>query len=66
MDLKKLHNLFEWPVMVMFIAGVVTAALDVTIGAFAPIIWFMMSLWFLLMIICFEATQIREHLEKGK
>jgi hypothetical protein len=52
--------------MIMFIVGVVTAAFDVTLGGFTPVIWFLISLWSLLMIICFEATQIREYLEKEK
>jgi hypothetical protein len=64
MSLKKLHELFEWPVMIFFFIGVVTAALKVTLGGFTPLIWFLISLWFLVMIICFEATMIREHLDK--
>ena len=66
MNLKKLHELFEWPAMIMFIVGVVTAGFNVTLSGFTPVIWFLISLWSLLMIICFEATQIREYLEKEK
>ena len=66
MNLKTLHDLFEWPVMITFMIGVVTAAFDVTLGGFTPVIWFLISLWTLIMIICFEATQIREYLEKEK
>ena len=66
MDLKKLHDILEWPVMIMFFAGIVTAALDITLGGFTPLIWFLISLWFLIMIICFEATMIRESLEKKR
>jgi hypothetical protein len=64
MDLRKLHDIFEWPVLIFFFTGVVTAILNLTLGGFTPLIWFLMSLFFLVMIICFETTMIREHLEK--
>jgi len=66
MSLKKLHDLFEWPVMILFFVGIITAAFDIKIGGFTPVSWFLVSLWFLLMIVCFEATMIREHLEKER
>lgn len=66
MNLKKWRDLFEWPVMIFLIVGIVTAALDVKIGGFTPIIWFLISFWSLLIIICMEVTMIREFLEKLK
>lgn len=64
MNLEKLHDIFEYPVIIFFIVGIVTAALDLTLAGFTPLIWFMISLWFLVMIICFEVTIVREYLKK--
>ena len=66
MTLKKWRELFEWPVMIFLIVGIVTTALDVKIGSFTPIIWFLISFWFLLIVICMEVTMIHEFLEKLK
>ena len=66
MSYKTLRTLLEWIVMVLLIAGVGTATLNVTLGGFTPIIWILISIWALLMIVCTEATQIRESLEKKK
>jgi hypothetical protein len=54
----------EWLVSIMFIVGVVTAALNATFAGFTPIIWFLISGLALILIICAEVTQIREFLEK--
>jgi len=64
MNYKTLRNLLEWLVSIMFIAGVVTAALNVTLGGFTPLVWFQIALLAILIIICTEVTQIREFLEK--
>jgi len=66
MNIKKWRDLFEWPVMIFLIVGILTAALDVKIGGFIPIIWFLLSFWFLLIIICMEVSMIRMFLEKSK
>lgn len=63
MNLKKIRDLLEWPVMIFFLVGIITTALNVTIAGFTPMIWFVLSLWFLIMIICMEISMIREHLE---
>lgn len=63
MDLKKIRNLLEWPVMIFFLVGILTAALNLTIAGFSPIVWFVISLWSLILIICMETSMIREHLE---
>ena len=44
MSLEKLHDILEWPFMVFFFVGVITAALNVTWGGFTPLIWFMVAL----------------------
>jgi len=64
MDLKKIRDLLEWPVMIFFLVGIVTAALNLTIAGFTPIVWFVISLWSLIMIICMETSMIRRNLEK--
>lgn len=64
MDLRKIRDYLEWPVMIFFLAGIVTAALKLTIAGFTPAIWFIISLWSLFMIICMETTMIRIELEK--
>ena len=66
MSYKTLRTLLEWIVMVLLIAGVGTATLNVTLGGFTPIIWILISIWALFMIVCTEVTQIRESLEKKK
>lgn len=64
MSYKTLRNILEWLVMIMLIAGIVTAVLNITLAGFTPIIWLVISLWALVMIICTEVTQIRETFEK--
>lgn len=64
MSLKKLRDLLEWPVMIFLIVGIVTAIFNVTIRGFSPVVWFLISFWFLLIIICMEVSMIREHLER--
>jgi len=66
MNLKKWRDLFEWPVMIFLIVGIVTAALDVEIAGFTPVIWLLISFWFLFIIICMEVSMIRQFLEKSK
>jgi len=60
------HNILEWVAMVPFIIGIITAALDVTLGGFTPIIWFVLSFGFILIIICMEVSMIRTFLETRK
>lgn len=66
MNLEKLHDIWEWPVIIFFLVGIVTAIFKISIAGFTPVIWFLISLWFLIMIICFEATLIRENLMRKK
>ncbi len=60
------HNILEWPAMALLIVGIVTAALDITIGGFTPTIWFVLSFGLILVIICMEVSMIRAFLESRK
>lgn len=60
------HEILEWPLIIFFFVGIVTAALDVSIGGFSPILWFVLSFWFILVIICMEVSMIRANLDRKK
>ena len=60
------HNVLEWPVIIFLFIGIITAALNVTISGFSPIMWFLLSFWFVLVIICMEVTMMRAGLERKK
>ena len=64
MSYKTLRNILEWWVGIFFIVGVITAALNLTLAGFTPIIWFLIVGLALLMIICTEVTQLREFFVK--
>ena len=48
------------------IAGIVTAALDVTFGGFAPIFWFLLAIFSFIIVICTEIVILRKSLESKK
>ncbi len=60
------HEILEWIFMALLLVGIVTAALDVTVGGFTPIIWFVLSVGVILVIICMEVSMIRAFLESRK
>ena len=60
------EDAFRWLVGIFMIVGIVTAALDLSFGGFAPIYWFWLSLLFLLMVICHEAYRIATIIENKK
>ena len=60
------HNILEWPAMALLIVGIVTAALDIKLGGFTPIMWFVLSFGLILIIICMEVSMIRAFLESRK
>jgi len=62
----KYHNLLEIPVLIFLFAGIITASLNMTIGGFTPVIWFLLSFWCVLVIICMEVTMSRAALERKK
>ncbi len=60
------HNILEWPALALLIVGIVTAALDITLGGSTPIIWLVLSFGLILIIICMEVSMIRAFLESRK
>ena len=62
MSYKTVRDIAEWVFVVLFVVGVVTAALNATIAGFTPTVWFLMALTALLLIVCTEASRIREFL----
>ena len=60
------RNILEPIIMVLMIVGIVTAALNVSFGGFAPIFWFVWAFGWALIIICMEVTMIRAFLESKK
>ena len=60
------HEILEWPAMAFLIVGIVTAALDVNIAGFTPIIWLVLSFGLILIITCMELSMIRAFLESRK
>ena len=65
-NMTRYHNILEIPVLIFLFAGIITAALNVTIGGFTPIVWFLLSFWCVLVIICMEITMSRAALERKK
>ena len=61
MNVDKIHNILEGIIGITFMAGLVTATLNMTIAGFTPIIFFLISLQAVLITICVEVTTIREH-----
>jgi hypothetical protein len=64
--ITKYHNILEIPVLIFLFIGIITAALNITISGFTPIIWFILCFWCVLVIICMEVTMIRTSLERKK
>ena len=60
------HNLLEIPVLIFLFIGIITSSLNVTISGFTPIVWFLLSFWCVIVIICMEITMIRAALERKK
>ena len=65
-NITRYHNMLEIPLILFFFIGIITAVLDVTLSGVTPIIWFVLSLWCTLVIICMEVTMIRAVLERKK
>jgi len=61
MSVDKIHNILEGIIGITFMAGIVTATLNMTIAGFTPMIFFLISLQAVLITICVEVTTIREH-----
>ena len=65
-NITRYHNLLEIPLIIFFFVGIITGALNITINGFTPIVWFLLSFWCILVIICMETTMIRAALERKK
>jgi hypothetical protein len=65
-NITRYHNLLEIPLIIFFFVGIITAALNITINGFTPIVWFLLSFWCILVIICMETTMTRAALEHKK
>ena len=64
--ITRYHDILEWFVGAFFLAGIVTASLNVDLGGFTPVMWFVLALVIILLIICMEVTMIRAFLESRK
>lgn len=62
MTYKTVRDIMESLFVVLFVAGVVTAVLNVTIAGFTPSVWFLMAFQALALVICTEVSRIREFL----
>ena len=60
------HEILEWPLIIFFFVGVITAAFNIAVNGFTPIVWFLLSFWCVLVIICMETTMMRGALERKK
>lgn len=65
-NITRYHNLLEIPLIIFFFVGVITAAIDLTINGFTTIVWFLLSFWCVLVILCMDKTMIRTALERKK
>jgi hypothetical protein len=65
-NMTRYHNILEIPLIIFLFIGIITAALNVTVSGVTPIVWFLLSFWCTLVIICMETTMIRVALERKK
>lgn len=65
-NITRYHNMLEIPLIICLFIGIITAGLNVTFGGVTPIVWFVLSFWCILVIICMEVTMIRTALEHKK
>jgi hypothetical protein len=65
-NITRYHNLLEIPLIIFFFIGIVASAFNITINGLTPIVWFLLSFWCILVIICMEVTMIRAALERMK
>ncbi|MHB9034725.1 MAG: hypothetical protein ACYC6L_16960 [Anaerolineae bacterium] len=64
MSYQTLRDISEWLASITFVAGIVTAILNLNLAGFTPLTWFIISGLLLLLIICTEVSRVREALEK--
>ena len=58
------EDVYRYLVAIFLIVGIITAALNVTFGGFAPIYWFLLALTALFLVICHEVYRVATILEK--
>jgi hypothetical protein len=66
MSYRIVHDVMPWIFVVMFIVGIVTAILDLTLAGFTPVIWFLIGVIAILLVICNEVTQLSKHIMEKK
>jgi len=59
-------NLLRYLVAALLIAGIVTGALNATVGGFTPMLWLLLALVLVLIITCHEVLMIRTFLINKK
>jgi len=59
-------NILRYLVGVLLVVGIVTAALDATVGGFTPMLWFLLALVLVVIITCHEVLMIRTLLASKK
>lgn len=64
--IKLYRSILEPIIMALMIVGIITAALDLSFGGFAPMFWFVLAFGWVLIIICMEVTMMRTFLERKK
>ena len=60
------HSLIRILFLVFLIVGIIMAAMDLSLGGFSPIYWFLLSFAFLLVAICTEVLRIADHVTGKK
>ena len=63
-NITRYHNMLEIPLIIFLFIGIITAVLNITLGGAIPMMWFVLSFWCILVIICMEVTMIRAALER--
>jgi hypothetical protein len=60
MSINRIHNILELIISITFLAGVVTAALNLSFAGFTPMIRFLNSIQAVIITICTEISVLRE------
>ena len=59
-------NIHRYIGLTSFVIGIVTAALNVSLSGFTPIIWFLIAIFCFIIVVCTEVVQLREFIEINK
>ncbi len=66
MTYKTVRNIMQWIFVIVFIVGIVTAFFNLSFRGFTPVVWFLIGALAILIVICTEVTQLREHFTDKK